>query len=144
MPSTWHGRTWPWERTGESLTAGRVTLEKRRTKLWPRVSPRAHGSVRITLPELAMSSIPSQGSLAPHLAILGQGFPFPPGCSACASLLLPPNSRPGHGLLTEGQESNQTQIITGVIYSLETKHNLFWLVVWEAAAQPSSQWPQEL
>lgn len=102
MPSTWHGRTWPWERTGESLTAGKVTLEKRRTKLWSWVSPRAYGSVQsiqITLPELAMSSIPSHGSLAPHLAILGQGFPFLPGWSGCTSPHLPPNSRPGHGLL---------------------------------------------
>lgn len=128
MPSTWHSRTWPWERTGESLTAGKVTMEKRRTKLWSRVSPHTHGSVqsiRITPPELAMSSIPSHGSLASHLAILGQGFPSPPGCSGYASPLLPPNCRPGHGLLTEVQEPNQTQIITSVIYSLEIKHNLF-------------------
>lgn len=60
-----------------------------------------------------MGSIPSHGSLAPHLAILGQGFPFPPGCSGCTSPLLLLNSRPGHGLLTDVQEPNQTQIITG-------------------------------
>lgn len=85
--------------------------------------------------------------------------PWQPGTTSghpCAGISFPsrlvwvyfptpaPNSRPGHGLLIEVQELNQTQILAGVIYFFETKYCPFWLVVWEATAQPSSQWPQEL
>lgn len=68
MPSTWHSRTWLWERTGESFRAGKVTLGKNKAVV------------------MSLSSCPwkraihlnnSGCGLAPHLAILGQGFPFP-------------------------------------------------------------------